>query len=90
MNFDLFKRHSIKTSLTLTTLVFFIFSIWALALYASRTLKADMERQLGEQQFAIVSVLAAQIDQESPITILGVPTRVGMLENMQQGMFMGF
>jgi len=71
MSFDVFKRHSIKTSLTLTTLVIFMVSIWALALYASRTLKADMERQLGEQQFAIVSVLAAQVDQELADRMVG-------------------
>ena len=64
MRFDLLKRLTIKTSLTLTTLVIFVVSIWALTLYASRTLKADMERQLGDQQFAIVSLLAAQVDQE--------------------------
>ena len=64
MRFDLLKRLTIKTSLTLTTLVIFVVSIWALSLYASRTLKADMERQLGDQQFAIVSLLAAQVDQE--------------------------
>ena len=37
MSFDLFKRHSIKTSLTLTTLAVFVVCVWVLALYASRT-----------------------------------------------------
>ena len=64
MSIDVFKRHTIKTSLTLTTLVICMASIWTLALYASRTLKVDMERQLGEQQYATVSLLAAQVDQE--------------------------
>ena len=53
---------------------------------------AEFSKRESPREAYVVAInrLAAQIDQESPITILGVPTRVGMLENMQQGMFMGF
>ena len=57
-------QRSLKTRVTLFTLSIFVISIWALAFYASRMLRADMERLLGEQQFSVVSVLAADINQE--------------------------
>jgi len=57
-------QRSLKTRVTLFTLSIFVISIWALAFYASRVLRADMERLLGEQQYSIVSVLAAEINQE--------------------------
>jgi len=72
MNIDVLKRYSIKTSLTVTTLVIFIASIWALALYASRTLRVDMERELGIQQYATVTMLAAQVDKELADRIAGM------------------
>jgi len=57
-------QRSLKTRVTLFTLSIFVISIWALAFYASRMLREDMERLLGEQQYSIVSVLAANINQE--------------------------
>jgi len=58
----IFWWHSLKTRVTLTTLVFFAISIWSLALYTSFTLKNDMEQALGEQQFSTVSIIAAEIN----------------------------
>ncbi|MBK7677484.1 MAG: hypothetical protein IPJ27_23565 [Candidatus Accumulibacter sp.] len=57
-------QRSLKTRVTLFTLSIFVISIWALAFYASRVLREDMERLLGEQQYSIVSLLAANINQE--------------------------
>ena len=57
-------QRSLKTRVTLFTLAIFVASIWALAFYASRMLRQDMQRLLGEQQYSIVSVLAADINQE--------------------------
>ncbi|MEI8157741.1 MAG: cache domain-containing protein, partial [Burkholderiales bacterium] len=57
----LFQRHSLKTRVTLLTLALFVIGIWALAFYASRLLRDDMQRMLGEQQFSTVSVLAHEI-----------------------------
>jgi diguanylate cyclase (GGDEF)-like protein/PAS domain S-box-containing protein len=56
--------HSLKTRVTLLTLGIFVIGIWALSLYASRMLKEDMQRVLGEQQFQAVSLVAAQVDSE--------------------------
>ena len=57
-----FQRHSLKTRVTLLTLALFVVGIWALAFYASRMLRDDMQRMLGEQQFSTVSVLAHEIN----------------------------
>ncbi len=63
---------SLTTRVTLFTLVIFLASIWALAFYASRILREDMQRQLGEQQFATASFMAAEIssDLDSRLRIL--------------------
>ena len=57
-------RSSLKTRVTLGSLAVFLFSVWALAYYTSRTLREDMRNLLGEQQFAAVSFIAAQTDQD--------------------------
>ncbi|KFB66775.1 EAL domain-containing protein [Candidatus Accumulibacter vicinus] len=57
-------QRSLKTRVTLFTLSIFVISLWALAFYTSQVLREDMERLLGEQQYSIVSVLAAAINQE--------------------------
>jgi PAS domain S-box-containing protein len=59
-----FHWQSLTTRVTLGTLVIFVFSIWALTFYTSRTLHADFERLLGEQQFSTVSLVAADINRE--------------------------
>ena len=58
------KRHSLKTRITLTTLLIFVIGIWSLTFYASRMLREDMKNMLGEQQFSMVSMLAAEVDHE--------------------------
>lgn len=55
---------SLKTRITATTLIIFVVSIWSLAYYTSRLLRDDMERQVGTQQFATVSLLAGYINDE--------------------------
>ncbi|MFZ4539242.1 ATP-binding protein [Propionivibrio sp.] len=55
---------SLKARLTLFTLAIFLTGIWGLSLYASRLLREDLERLLGDQQFSTVSFIAAQINQE--------------------------
>jgi PAS domain S-box-containing protein len=57
-------RHSLKTRITFTTLLIFVIGIWSLAFYASRMLREDMEKLLGEQQFSTVSMVAAEINEE--------------------------
>ncbi len=57
-------RRSLKTRVTLFSLVIFVFSLWALAFYASKMLRTDMVQMLGDQQRSIVALVAAKIDQE--------------------------
>ena len=62
MNPRFFQRHSLKTRVTVLTFAVFMLGIWALAFYASRVLREDMQRLLGEQQFSTVTVLAHEIN----------------------------
>ncbi len=64
MNLQFLQLRSLKTRVTIFTLIIFVVSIWSLAFYASRMLREDMQRLLGEQQFATVSIVAADINQE--------------------------
>ena len=57
-------RHSLKTRVTLLSLVIFAVSLWALAYYTSKMLRTDMEQLLGDQQLSTVTLVAANIDQE--------------------------
>ena len=60
----IFQWRSIKTRVTLFTLVFFIVGFWSLAFYSSYSLQHDMEHVLGEQQFSTVSTIASGINTE--------------------------
>jgi PAS domain S-box-containing protein len=64
MSSQLFQWRSLKTRVTLFTLVIFVLSIWSLTFYISHLLKDDMQRVLGEQQFATVSFVAAEVNGE--------------------------
>ncbi|TRZ98545.1 MAG: PAS domain S-box protein, partial [Rhodocyclaceae bacterium] len=59
-----FWPRSLKSRVTLLTLAIVLVSIWSLALYAGRMLREDMQQQLGAQQFATVSLVAAGINEE--------------------------
>jgi hypothetical protein len=60
----LFNLRSLKSRVTLFTLVIFMSGIWSLAFYATLTLREDMQHMLGDQQFSMVSLLAAKVNQE--------------------------
>lgn len=64
MNLRVSSWQSLKTRATVFTLAVFVLGIWALSLYVSRVLQADMVRLLGEQQFQTVSFVAAEINGE--------------------------
>ncbi|MBL0224521.1 MAG: PAS domain S-box protein [Geobacteraceae bacterium] len=64
MNFNIIRPVSIKAKMTILTLVFFVIGIWSLVWYASRILRDDMEKLLGEQQYSTVSMVARQINDE--------------------------
>jgi len=59
-----FRWHSLKTRITFATFAIFLAGLWSLSFFASQTLRKDMERLLGEQQFSTVSVVAAQINDQ--------------------------
>jgi hypothetical protein len=62
VNLNFIHWRSLKTRLTIVTLVFFLISIWSLSFYVSRMLREDMQRLLSDQQFSTVSVLAADLN----------------------------
>jgi len=64
MNLGSHLRRSLKTRVTLFTLAIFLVGIWSLAFYASRMLREDMQRLLGEQQFSTATIVAAQVNDE--------------------------
>ncbi len=64
MNSAISPRHSLRTRATVFTLAVFVLGIWALSSYATRLLRDDMERLLGEQQFQAVSAIASQVNGE--------------------------
>ena len=64
MNWNIFQWRSLKTRVTLTTLAIFLIGISSLAFYASRMLREDMQRLLGEQQFSAVSLIASEVNDD--------------------------
>jgi PAS domain S-box-containing protein len=64
MKFKSFPWQSFKTKMTLFTLVIFLMGIWSLEFYTSKMLRKDMQQMLADQQFATVSLLAAQVNEE--------------------------
>lgn len=55
---------SLKSRVSFFTLVIFVAGIWSLALYASKILRDDIEKLLGDQQFSMVSYIAGEINDE--------------------------
>jgi diguanylate cyclase (GGDEF)-like protein/PAS domain S-box-containing protein len=68
----IFPAHSISIRVTLVTLIIFVASLWLLEIVTSRTLQHDMERVLGEQQFATVSLAASELSDEFRMRFLAL------------------
>ena len=64
MKLQFFKSLSVKTSLTLITLVIFLSSIGLLAFYASTLMRQDLRERLGAQQFSSTAMLANEINRD--------------------------
>ena len=62
MTLKYLQWRSLKTRVTLFTLLIFVISTWLIAFYVSRMLREDMQIVLGEQQFSTVSGIAREID----------------------------
>jgi len=61
---QIFHRLSLKTKVSLSTLVIFIASIWVLTSYASNVLRENLIKLIHEQQFTAVSIVASDINDE--------------------------
>ena len=61
MHAGIFVRRSLNARVTLFTLTIFVIGICSLGFYASRMLREDMQRVLGEQQLTTASFIAADI-----------------------------
>ena len=61
--------HSLKTRITLTTLLVLLLGLWSVSFYASEILRKDMTRLLGEQQFATVTLVAAGLNEELDVRV---------------------
>ena len=91
MNLKRFLPCSLKTRVTLFTLLIFVLSIWSLAVYSSRMLHDDLQRLLGEQQFSTLSFMAGQVNQHLNNRLHGLeqiaatvnPDDLGKAEAMQ-------
>jgi len=79
MNFRILQLQSLKTRVTFFTLAIFLIGLWSLAFYASRMLREDMQRLLGEQQFSAVSILAAEVNQELEDRLKALETVAGSM-----------
>ena len=64
MRLNTFQWTSLKTRIPLFSLSLILISIWSLAIYASHSLRKDMQRLLGEQQLSTVSLVANEVNQE--------------------------
>jgi hypothetical protein len=78
MNPNLFSWRSLKARVTFFTLGILVVSISALAFYTSWMLQGDMQRALGEQQFATTTLVAKGIDDE-------LSARINALEQYAKG-----
>ena len=58
------KHQSLRTRIALATLAVFLVSIWSIAFFVTRILQGDMQRNLGEQQFSVVSLIATGINEQ--------------------------
>jgi diguanylate cyclase (GGDEF)-like protein/PAS domain S-box-containing protein len=64
MRLNSFQWTSLKTRIPLFSLLLILISIGSLAIYASHTLRKDMQRLLGEQQLSTVSLVANEVNQK--------------------------
>lgn len=66
------RRRALQARLAGLMLVILLVSIWTLGWYSGSTLRDDYQRTLGEQQFSLVSLLAAEVDNElfNAVTVL--------------------
>ena len=75
MNLTRFQKNSLKTRITFFSLLIFLSSIWALGYFASQSQRENMQRILGDQQYAIASLMAGDIHEQ-------ITARIAALERV--------
>jgi signal transduction histidine kinase len=81
VNWNFLHSRSLKARVTFFTLAIFVISIWALTYYISHMLRVDMERELGEQQFSAVSVMAAGVNEDLADRLKGLENIAGRMNS---------
>lgn len=81
MKFNLLHKRSIKTRVTLFTLLIFVISLWALSFYASRMLKVDMQHLAGEQQFTTAHFVAGKVNEQLTDRLAALDGVATMVDN---------
>lgn len=64
MNLKIFQHHSLKTRVTLFSLVILLACIWSLSLYVSQALRTNMQRLVSQQQLSTTSLIASSLNAE--------------------------
>lgn len=64
MDFQAFRRHSLKTRILIVTLGLIVAAVWSLSFYASRLLRDGIVHLLGEQQRSTIAFVAKEIDND--------------------------
>ena len=70
---------SIQTQVSVAVLVIFLATLWTLSFYATKILRQDTERLLGQHQFAAASFLAANINDELDDRLHALTTIAGAI-----------
>ena len=78
-------RHSLKTRITLATLVVFVLGIWSLAFYTSRELRRDMIQSLSRQQLSTVTMMAENVNHELTDRLQALATVAGKISPAMMG-----
>ncbi len=79
MNLKNLRFNSLKTRVTLVTLVIFLFGFMSLACYWNRMLREDMERLLGQQQYSTASMMAAEVNNEMEFRLKSIEMIAGSI-----------
>lgn len=85
MNLSRLHITSLKSKITLFTLMIFLVSIWSLEFYGSRLLRQDMQRQLGDQQFSVVSFIASGVEDHLQSRINALELLAGSIDQQALG-----
>ena len=86
---DILQWDSLKTRVTLLSLGVFMIGIWSLSFYSIRLLRKDLHALLGDQQFATVSALAADINESLEEHLAALTTVAASIDQSTMGSLPG-